>query len=382
MRTQRTLHESMNSVRENTTFNRPDRFIEGWHWALASDDLAPGEVRALTLLGRDLVLYRGTGGRAVAMDAYCPHMGAHLAEGHVDGDGLRCFFHDWKFGPDGACTEVPCLPEPPRARVRTWPTAEQYGLIWVWTGDEPLHDLPYVPELKDEPCDARLATRFIKNCHPNVVLINAIDEHHFNSVHSLPVDLHMATETIDTHVQTFSNTTEVPTSNVFTRALKRFYAGPLTYSMCYHFGSSGTVTLGPDGLHFHIMFALRLIDGGRTEGQTVLITRRRDGLLGRAWNDVALRLTKLVGDYFAKGDTQVFQTMRFDFRTPTRADHAIIDFIRHVEGQPARAYGSWTPVDEAGPAVKPDREATASGRRFARKAGGAAGRRESLKCVD
>jgi hypothetical protein len=204
-----------------------------------------------------------------------------------------------------------------------------------------------VPELKDVECDALLGNRFEKNCHPNVVLINAIDENHFNTVHDLPVDLMMKTEAVNENVQTFSNTTRVPETHPLLRAIGRFYAGPLTYSMCYHFASTGTVTLGPDLMHFYIMFALRLVEGGKTEGQTILLTRRREGLGGRAFNRVALAATKLVGDYFAKGDTQVFQTMKFDFQTPTKADHAIVDFIQHVEQQRPLAFGSWAPVTDA-----------------------------------
>jgi len=334
-------------VRNTSIFNRNDRAVIGWYWALASRELGRGEVTAARVLGRDLVVYRGEDGVAQAMDAYCPHMGAHLAEGRVDGNALRCFFHDWKFARDGGCVEVPCLPKPPRARVKAWPTAERYGLVWVWTGPEDaVGELPYVPELRDAECDALLGNRFVKNCHPNVVLINAIDEHHFNSVHDLPVDLRMETRRVSRTVQTYSNAT-LPPDSAFGRLLRRFYRGPLTYSMAYHYGSSGTVTLGPDALHFHIMFALRMIDGGRTEGQTVLITQRRGGVSGRAKNRLLLRLTEVVGNYFAKGDTQVFQTMKFDFQTPTRADHAIIDFIQHVEAQPAMAWGSWEAVDDS-----------------------------------
>jgi phenylpropionate dioxygenase-like ring-hydroxylating dioxygenase large terminal subunit len=337
------------NIRRNRIFNQKDRFVEGWYWALPSTELARGAVRPMRLLGRDLAIFRGEDGRAVALDAYCPHMGAHLAEGRVDGNHLRCFFHDWKFDCTGSCVEAPRMDKPPRAHTRAWPTAERYGMIWVWAGASPARELPYVPELKDIECDALIGNRFIKNCHPNVVLINAIDENHFNSVHDLPVDLLMKTEAVNENVQTFSNTTRVPDSNLLTRALGRFYAGPLTYSMCYHYGATGTVTVGPDLMHFHIMFALRLIEDGKTEGQTILITRRRPGVAGRAFNRVALAATKVVGDYFAKGDTQVFQTMKFDFATPTKADHAIVDFIQHVEKQRALAFGSWANV--GGPAA-------------------------------
>ena len=202
-----------------------------------------------------------------------------------------------------------------------------------------------MPELVDQDVDVKLGNRFVKGCHPNVVLINAIDENHFNSVHNLPVDLYMETRVHSENIVEFSNRTTVPDKNFFTRAIGRFYDGPLTYSMCYHFASSGSVTVGPDFMHFHIMFALRLIENGEAEGQTILLTKRRRGKRGHAFNRVALEATRLVGDYFAKGDTQVFQTMNFDFQTPTKADHAIVDFIQHTERQKTRRFGDWHVLD-------------------------------------
>ncbi len=334
----------MASVRKTSIFNRSDRFIEGWYWALRSSDIKKGAIKALKLQGRDIVVYRGESGRVVAMDAHCPHMGAHFVEGRVDGDSVRCFFHNWKFGPDGECTDVPCLSTPARARVTTWPTEEKYGLIWVWTGERATRSIPFVPELGDGECDALVAGSFTKKCHPNVMMINAIDEHHFNSVHNLPVDLNMDAVSVSENLQTFSNTTTLPPSNPLTRFIRQFYAGPLTYAMAYWYGTTGTVTLGPDFMHFYIMFSLRMAEGGGTEGQTVLVTKKRDGLVGKAISRTALGLSKIVGDYFAKGDTMVFETIKFDLQTPTKADHAIIDFIQHVEGQRAVSWGSWAPV--------------------------------------
>jgi len=43
------------------------------------------------------------------LDAYCPHLGANMAEsGRVKGDCLECPFHSWKFrGEDGYCENIP-----------------------------------------------------------------------------------------------------------------------------------------------------------------------------------------------------------------------------------------------------------------------------------
>ena len=120
--------------------------------------------------------------------------------------------------------------------------------------------------------------------------------------------------------------------------------------------------LGPDFLHFHIIFALRPTERGTAEGQTILVTSRRGGLLGRLFNILVLRVTEIVGNYFAKGDTQVFQTIRWKFRTPIRADRPILDFIRHLESQRAVPWGAWdgdrhntavTAAFERGPSCRP-----------------------------
>ena len=71
------------SVRNTKVFNQSDRFVEGWHWLLPSRELQRSQVKAVRLLGRELVVYRSDAGQVYAADAYCPHMGAHLAEGRV-----------------------------------------------------------------------------------------------------------------------------------------------------------------------------------------------------------------------------------------------------------------------------------------------------------
>ena len=66
---------------------------------------------AVRFFAHDFALYRGKSGRVVMLDAYCPHMGTHLArnetsyvvqDGAIEGDSLRCPYHGWRYGPDGA----------------------------------------------------------------------------------------------------------------------------------------------------------------------------------------------------------------------------------------------------------------------------------------
>ncbi|MDX2097194.1 MAG: Rieske 2Fe-2S domain-containing protein [Leptolyngbyaceae cyanobacterium bins.59] len=322
-------------------FNQPDRFVEGWYWVLPSRELKIGAVKPVTVLGRDLALYRGQDGGVTAIDAYCPHMGAHLAEGRVEGNHLRCFFHNWKFNTEGHCIEAPSLEKAPPVQVKRWPTAEAYGLIWIWAGETPHHPLPFVPELEQDDCEAILGSRFIKNCHPNVVMINAIDAHHFNTVHHFPVKIHFTKRELNGNAIQFNNTTRGGEDSLLVRLLLPLYQNEATYSLCYWYGMTGSVTLGPDRLHFHILFALRLIEGGRTEGQTVLVTKRRSFPGSFLFQRAVLDITRLVGNYFAKGDTRIFQTIQFNLKTPTREDQAIVQFIHHLEQQQALQWKTW-----------------------------------------
>ena len=322
-------------------FGSKDKIIEGWYWAITSAEVPRKGVKALSFLEHELVVFRGESGQLNVLDAYCPHMGAHLAEGRVEGEDIRCLFHYWKFNGDGQCTDIPCLPKPLKVGVRHWFTQEKYGMVWLWVGDgAPNQPVPFVPELKDLETDAIVANHFVKNCHPHVVMINAIDVQHFASVHNLPVKLDLIPNDIEGgKAIVFANSTHIPKEKWWLRQLGRFYDKALTYDLSYWNGSNGTVTIGPDFLHFHIMFALRPTADGKAEGRTLVITKKRSGIIGAVTNRILLGITYILGKYFAKGDTKIFQTIRFELKHPIAQDAAIMRFVQHVDRLPHVAWG-------------------------------------------
>ena len=340
------LPQTLKQQDKNPVFNRSDRFVEGWYWAMPSHRLKPGQAKPLTLLGRELVLYRTRAQKIVALDGYCPHMGGALAQGKVIEDNLRCPLHHWQFNPTGRCVDIPACGEHSEmmanTQIRAWPTAEHYGMIWIWAGTQPKYPPPYVPELADQDCDAVLSYRFERNCHPNVLMINAIDAHHFNSVHNLPLEVKFKAIALHENALCLDNMTRGGEASRFVKLIRPLYRNEVTYKMCYWYGSTGTVTVGPDFFHFHIMFALRPITGGRTEGWTMLITPKR--FAGRLINPLVLWITRQVAAYFATGDIQVFQGIEFDFKTPLQADRSILQFAQHVNRQKALTWGDWREV--------------------------------------
>jgi hypothetical protein len=61
-------------------------------------------------------------------------------------------------------------------------------------------------------------------------------------------------------------------------------------------------------MRLHVILAMRPDAKGGTEGQTILVTRRRKGLLGYLINRALFALTVLVGLFFSQGE-RIFNIM-------------------------------------------------------------------------
>ena len=102
--------------------------------------MAQRPIKALRLLGQDLVLFRDGQGRFGLLDRDCPHRGADLAFARHEPEGIRCPFHGWKFAVDGRCLETPAEPIGStlcqRVRQRSYPVRVQSGVIFAYLGPE------------------------------------------------------------------------------------------------------------------------------------------------------------------------------------------------------------------------------------------------------
>ena len=111
-----------------------DEFDPTW-----DPDMAHRPLKAVRVLGLDLVLFRNAQGQFGLLDRPCPHRGADLAFARHEGDGLRCPFHGWKFDVTGQCVETPA--EPPGSRLcsriqqRSYPVRECSGVLMAWLGE-------------------------------------------------------------------------------------------------------------------------------------------------------------------------------------------------------------------------------------------------------
>jgi len=89
------------------------------------------------LLGQTFVVFRDSNGDVGVLDELCPHRGASLALGRVEEGGIRCLYHGWKFGVDGATLDIPNHRDAEfRQRVRAcaYPVREVGSLVWTYIG--------------------------------------------------------------------------------------------------------------------------------------------------------------------------------------------------------------------------------------------------------
>ena len=88
----------------------------GWFQIGWSTDFPVGSVAARKFFGEDVVVFRTESGALQVLDAFCPHMGAHLGfGGTVCGEMIRCPFHLWDWDAEDQNTCPPYQDLPNRA---------------------------------------------------------------------------------------------------------------------------------------------------------------------------------------------------------------------------------------------------------------------------
>lgn len=160
-----------------------------WYVAELSSEIGPTPKQVM-LLGQKLVVFRQPSGQVVALSDVCIHRGGSLAGGKVDGGCVRCPYHGWAFGADGACTSIPANPPgatiPKKARVDAYPVQEKYGWVWVFMGDLPPAERPPLPPFPEfeQPGWKPLWGHFTWNAHYTRVVENGVDISHTPFVHA------------------------------------------------------------------------------------------------------------------------------------------------------------------------------------------------------
>lgn len=110
-------------------------YLRNAWYVLARRDEIGEALKAYQVLGERIVAYRQTDGTPVALEDACPHRKLPLSMGTRKGDRIVCGYHGLTFDGSGACVAAPTQAKiPPSARVRSYPLADKWGLVWIWMG--------------------------------------------------------------------------------------------------------------------------------------------------------------------------------------------------------------------------------------------------------
>jgi 5,5'-dehydrodivanillate O-demethylase oxygenase subunit len=156
-----------------------------WYPVAFARELQEFPVKRVELLGEFFALWRSPSGKYGIIPEPCPHRKASMAYGVVEGDGLRCPYHGWKFDTDGACTDQPAEKEntnfAERVRATAGKVEELGGLVWAYIGPDPAPLLPrfdvYVMDGYRDIGWADIPCNYVQ------VMENAVDPHHVEHLH-------------------------------------------------------------------------------------------------------------------------------------------------------------------------------------------------------
>lgn len=224
-------------------------FPKGWYCVAEADEISADRLKPVSRLGEQLIVYRTGTGAAQVADAYCPHMGAHLAshDGCIKGGVLICPFHHWNFdAASGDCVHIPYSALPPnKVGLKLYPTREVDGMVLMWyhpAGAAPDFE-PYISPLTLRDKWALYTVKeWVTTCPFRDILENLFDTAHI-------VQLHNAAEMPDvksvqrvSHGLCIDYETNPETSEV---GLKQFQC---------NFGGISLLTQYWEGQHFETLF--------------------------------------------------------------------------------------------------------------------------------
>ncbi|HEX2913192.1 MAG TPA: Rieske 2Fe-2S domain-containing protein [Chloroflexia bacterium] len=156
-----------------------------WYAVGFSHELTSGKLLSRTIAGQDIIVFRVKSGQVCAMDAYCPHLGAHMGTGgKVVGETVSCPFHDFRFDTSGTCVATGYgTKPPPTARIKTWVVCEVNGIVFVYYDSRNQPPTWQIPKLDTAGWTTPVFKVFDIHDHPQETVENGVDIGHFGVIH-------------------------------------------------------------------------------------------------------------------------------------------------------------------------------------------------------
>jgi phenylpropionate dioxygenase-like ring-hydroxylating dioxygenase large terminal subunit len=294
------------------------RFHQCWYPVALAGEITADRPAGIDFLGTRVVAYRDAGNIATVQEAWCPHLGADLSLGECVNGTVRCPYHHWRFDAKGGCVEIPTGDKiPPGARIRSYPTAEAWGLVWAFNGDKPPCDVPGIPGVDPRELFYSTHARDVRAVQPWLAVSNGVDFQHLRALHNLqtgaPDEISVGEHAIEYCIDTpsYMQHGRISGTNVFAQHLRT-----------------------GDG-HLYMLFAGTPIDMNSSRGFYVVGVKPSAPSQGGEQASKArldgLRtfVQRLLGE-----DDAVLNTIRFRRGVMTASDRHLLRYFRYVNEFP------------------------------------------------
>ena len=297
-------------------------FTESWYPVCMARELPESGVLGATFLDGRVVVFRGEGGAAQVLSAYCPHLGADLALGKVVGDTLRCAFHHWQYDREGTCVKTGAGdPPPPGACLFKFPTVERYGIIWAFNGETPHFEIPSFPYPDDELIFKIEVHDELLDVDPWVICCNTPDLQHIQVVHGITFDEDPS-----------ENIEWTPHSMLYDFKGRHSNGVPIVFRVGIYgttiFYQSSTV----DGRWYGYIAPFGMPVPGKTRVYYVLAVRRSEH--DEAGAQAALSFAMDIQSKVLTEDIPIMNSIRFRPGTLTRSDKTLSKFFDYLRSFP------------------------------------------------
>ena len=294
-----------------------ETYYQCWYPVCLGSEVGADTLAGVDILGTRVIVYRDPVGKAVVQSAWCPHLGADLSQGtRIEGQ-VRCPYHHWRFDSAGACQHIPTGDRiPAAARIFTYPSAEAWGLIWLFNGATATFDVPRIPGTTEAELACEAHFRGIRTSLGEVALSNGVDFQHLRTLHGLqttePREIAVRDREIEFQVEGAGYTQHGLISGVSTFAQH----------------------LAPDGTDLFMLFCGAPVDRARRRSFFMVgVPHQGDAEAERrTLGNLRGFVERLLGE-----DEPVLESMRFRRGTLVASDRHLARYFRYVSEFPRAA---------------------------------------------
>ncbi|MBT6179783.1 MAG: Rieske 2Fe-2S domain-containing protein [Deltaproteobacteria bacterium] len=330
-------------LKTHRVFNNPDVVPEGWYPVCSSKHLKKGKADSFLLTFQRVCVYRTHEGDLAALDAFCPHMGADLANGRVVDGQIECYFHQWRYGKDGELTGSRCGVAPRLAAVQSWPVEEAYGYIWVYSAPEAPYPVPKPSGLENEEVSGWCVANLVLYAHHHVMMVGGIDLQHFATVHNIEIDFELEVDEHSQYMATWKLDGTVPKKGWRGTLANWLLGGRVNYHARVAGGSIVSLTYGPDlkvpylGWKvppLYVLWGCTADENGIGHVQVFAVAKNKKGFTGWLSTQLKLFATVLLLGVLKDDDEKAFPFMRFNIGRLVKEDACLSRMVKFLNGLP------------------------------------------------